>query len=160
MKYLPIYLNDHHAGATAGVELAKRAAGGNRGDPEFGPELTRLASDIEEDYRDLKRVMGALGVEPDRVKEKLAWLAEKAGRLKPNGHLLQPSPLSRLVEIEGLITGVGGKHSLWRVLLELKDSRLDEADLSRLAERAEDQLSRLHALRGPAARKAFEADIP
>ena len=159
MKYLPIYLNDHHAGATGGVELAKRAGAAHRGDPELGPELTRLASEIEEDYRDLKRIMGSLGVAPDRVKERLAWLAEKAGRLKPNGHLRQPSPLSPLVEIEGLITGVGGKHSLWRVLLDLNDSRLDEAELSRLAERAEDQLSRLHALRGPAARKAFEADI-
>jgi hypothetical protein len=161
MKYLPIYVNDHYAGSTAGAELAKRAAKNNRGNAEFGPELTRLAHEIDEDRDDLKRIMARLGVSEDRIKATLAWAAEKAGRAKPNGELLSYSPLSRLVEIEGLISGVGGKHSLWRVLLDIapEDSRLDEADLERLAGRAEGQLSRLHDLRGSAAREAFAADI-
>ena len=73
--------------------------------------------------------MKRLDVEPDQIKAGLGWAAEKAGRLKPNGHLLQFSPLSRLVEIEGLITGVSGKLSLWRALLWVAptESRLDEA---------------------------------
>ena len=36
------------------------------------------------------------------------WVAEKAGRLKLNGSLLTYSPLSRLVELEGLSLGVEG----------------------------------------------------
>ena len=156
-KYLPIYLNDHYAGSTAGVELAKRAASNNRGHPEFGPALTRLAGEIDEDREALKRIMGRLDVSPDQIKSTLFWVAEKLGRLKPNGELLHFSPLSRLVEIEGLISGVSGKLSLWRVLLDAEDadSRLDPAELNELAERAEDQRLRLYELRGAAARLAF-----
>jgi hypothetical protein len=161
MKYLPIYLNDHYAGSTAGVELAKRAAKNNRGDAEFGPALTRLASEIEEDRDALKRIMDRLEVTENRLKATLFWAGEKAGRLKPNGHLLQSSPLSRQVEVEGLITGVGGKLSLWRTLLELapKDDRLEEGELNTLETRAQDQLVRLHALRGAAGLIAFRDDI-
>ena len=156
-KYLPIYLTDHFAGSTAGLELAKRAAGSNRGNPEFGPPLTRLASEIEEDREALRRIMARLDVTPDRIKTTLFWAAEKAGRLKLNGELLQYSPLSRLVEIDGLISGVSGKLALWRVLIDVQDAeaRLDAAALTELANRAEDQLSRLHELRGQAARIAF-----
>jgi hypothetical protein len=159
MKYLPIYLNDHFAGSTAGSELAKRAAHNSRDDPEFGPALSRLAAEIEEDRASLKAIMGRLGVEEDRIKSSLAWAAEKAARLKLNGELLHPSPLSRLVEVEGLASGVTGKLSLWRALIAIapQETRLDAAELERLAERAEDQLARLHELRDAAARRALIA---
>ena len=41
MKYLPIYLNDHYAGSTAGVELAKRAANNSRATPSSAPRSPR-----------------------------------------------------------------------------------------------------------------------
>jgi hypothetical protein len=161
MKYLPIYLNDHYAGSTAGVELAKRAANNSRDNTEFGPALAALAIEIDEDRDALKRIMDRLDVSEDRIKASIFWLGEKVGRLKPNGELLQFSPLSRVVELEGLITGVSGKLSLWRTLLELaeRDDRLDEGELEVLAGRAEDQLLRLHALRGAAGLIAFAGDI-
>ena len=161
MKYLPIYLNDHYAGSTAGVELAKRAANNSRDNTEFGPALAALAGEIDEDRDALKRIMDRLDVSEDRIKASIFWLGEKVGRLKPNGELLQFSPLSRVVELEGLITGVSGKLSLWRTLLELaeRDDRLDEGELEVLAGRAEDQLLRLHALRGAAGLIAFVGDI-
>jgi hypothetical protein len=161
MKYLPIYLNDHYAGSTLGVELAKRAAKNNDGNAEFGPALATLASDIDQDRDSLKRMMDRLGVSEDRLKASIFWLGEKVGRLKPNGELLQFSPLSRVVEVEGLITGVSGKLSLWRTLLELaeREDRLEEGELEVLAGRAEDQLLRLHALRGAAGLIALRDDI-
>src|SRR4051794_33763251 len=161
MKYLPIYLNDHYAGSTLGAELAKRAAKNNDGNAEFGPALRALASEIEHDRETLKQLMDRLGVSENRIKATLFWAGEKIGRLKLNGELLQPSPLSRVVEMEGLITGVGGKLSLWRTLIELapQDERLDERELQVLADRAEDQLLRLHALRGAAGLVAFRTDI-
>ncbi len=161
MKYLPIYLNDHYAGSTLGVELAKRTAKNNEGNAEFGPPLSRLASEIDEDRESLKRIMDRLDVSEDRIKASVFWLGEKVGRLKPNGELLQFSPLSRVVELEGLITGVSGKLSLWRTLMELaeREERLDEGELEVLAGRAEDQLLRLHALRGAAGLIAFVDDI-
>jgi hypothetical protein len=161
MKYLPIYLNDHYAGSTAGVELAKRAANNSRGNAEFGPALAALATEIDEDRDALKRIMDRLDVSEDRIKASIFWLGEKVGRLKPNGELLQFSPLSRVVELEGLITGVSGKLSLWRTLIELvpREDRLEEGELQVLADRAEDQLLRLHALRGAAGLIAFVDDI-
>jgi hypothetical protein len=161
MKYLPIYLNDHYAGSTLGVELAKRAAKNSADNAEFGPPLATLATEIDEDRDALKRIMGRLDVSEDRIKASIFWLGEKVGRLKPNGELLHFSPLSRVVELEGLITGVGGKLSLWRTLLELaeREDRLDAGELEVLAGRAEDQLLRLHALRGAAGLIAFVDDI-
>jgi hypothetical protein len=161
MKYLPIYLNDHHAGATAGAELAKRAAKNNRDNPQFGPALAAIASEIDEDHDSLRRIMARLEVTEDRVKAAAFWAGEKVGRLKLNGELLQFSPLSRLVEIDGLISGVSGKLSLWRVLLDIapRDSRLDAAELERLVARAEDQVARLHELRSAAAHEAFASDM-
>ena len=161
MKYLPIYLNDHYAGSTLGVELAKRAAKNSADNAEFGPPLATLATEIDEDRDALKRIMGRLDVSEDRIKASIFWLGEKVGRLKPNGELLHFSPLSRVVELEGLITGVGGKLSLWRTLLELapKDDRLEEGELNTLETRAQDQLVRLHALRGAAGLIAFRDDI-
>jgi hypothetical protein len=155
-RYLAIYLRDHFAGSTAGIELARRTAGANRGS-EFGPPLEELAREITEDRTALRRLMRRLGVAPDPIKPSLAWAAEKLGRLKLNGRLTGYSPLSRVLEIEGLIGGVSGKLSLWRTMHELGpgDPRLDAAELATLAERAEHQLGRLHELRARAGLAAF-----
>ena len=157
-KLLTIYLQDHYAGSTGGLEMAKRTANANAG-TEFGGPLTRLAGEIGEDRDALKRIMARLEVSPAPVKAALAWGAEKAGRLKPNGQLRGYSPLGRQVEIEALVTGVSGKLSLWRALQAIAPSepRLDAAQLAELAARAEDQLTRLHSLRDRAAVVAFSA---
>ena len=133
----------------AGVELAKRAANNSRDNAEFGPALAALASEIDEDRDSLKRIMDRLDVSEDRIKASIFWLGEKVGRLKPNGELLQFSPLSRVVELEGLITGVSGKLSLWRTLLEL-------AERDRPARRGRARGAR-RARRGPAAAAARAA---
>ena len=156
MGYLSIYLNDHYAGSTTGAELAKRAAANNESEPEFGPALRRIATEVGEDREALKRIMDRCGVRSNVLKAGIALAVERAGRLKPNGQLRGYSPLSRLVEVEGLATGVGGKLSLWRGLLAIAPRPgLDEAELTDLAGRAEDQLGRLHELRDAAARLAL-----
>jgi hypothetical protein len=58
---LRTYLQDHHAGATAGLELARRAAGSNE-ESDYGPELLEIAGEIEADRESLERVMERLGV--------------------------------------------------------------------------------------------------
>lgn len=141
---LAIYLQDHLAGASGGLELARRARGSNEG-TAYGDFLAGLAREIEEDREALLTVMHALDVSPDRVKNIVAWGAEKAGRLKLNGRLTGYSPLSRVVELEGLSVGVAGKLAAWRALRALaeSDSRLDPGELDRLVTRAEAQLSAL-----------------
>ena len=67
--------------------------------------------------------MDRLGVKPDRVKEAMGWTAEKLGRLKLNGQLLGYSPLSRLVELEGLMLGITGKMAMWIALSSVLGGR-------------------------------------
>jgi hypothetical protein len=141
---LATYLNDHLAGATAGRELARRAAGNNRGS-ELGDFLEGLAREIDQDRESLIELMHALGVGIDRAKVLGGWAAEKIGRLKPNGKLLGYSPLSRLLELEGLTLGVRGKLALWVALKEIdaNEPGLANIDLTDLAVRAERQLAAL-----------------
>ena len=157
-KYLRIYLQDHLAGSTAGIELARRTRGANQG-TEYGPPLAQIADEIDADRRQLEAIMQDLGFGGDTVKNVAAWTLEKVGRLKLNGELRSYSPLSRVVELDGLLTGITGKQGLWLALLQLVDAepRLDRERLERLRDRAEDQRTRVEALREKAAREAFAA---
>jgi hypothetical protein len=138
-KYLATYLNDHLLGATAGLELARRAARENQGS-ELGASLAGLAREIEDDRNTLLALMSELGVSPDRLKVAAGWSAEKLGRLKPNAQLRGHSPLSPLVELEGLLTGIQGKLVLWRALAEVaQDLGLERARFEALSARAESQ---------------------
>jgi hypothetical protein len=88
-------------------------------------------------------------------------MAEKAGRLKPNGQIRGYSPLSRLVELEGLEIGVTGKRSLWQALSHAftDDARLAGFDLEALVARAEQQLEGLREHRMRVAPHAL-AEVP
>ena len=145
---LSIYLNDHLGGATGGLELARRTAAAHR-DTSYGPELERLAEEIAEDRESLVGLMEALDIGVQHHKVAAGWLLEKVGRLKLNGSWVSRSPLSSLVELEGLLLGVTGKGALWRTLrVEAEsDPRLDEAELEVLVARAEDQWARIEAMR-------------
>jgi len=154
-KLLAIYLNDHLAGATVGVELARRLQGSNRGDPEFGSSLAELCAEIEADRETLEAVMEKLGVGRSKLKPLTAVLGERLGRLKPNGQLRGYSPLSRVVELEILQLGVTGKQRLWRALEHSRSADLRDFDLDALAERASGQLSRLQELHLKAASLAL-----
>ncbi|WP_340561750.1 hypothetical protein [Streptomyces sp. GSL17-111] len=149
---LGVYLNDHLAGATGGQELARRVARNHRGAPAE-EALAHLAEEIAEDRASLLRLMRRLGVRPSRSKVLAARLAERAGRLKPNHALVHRSPLSPLLELEGLSLGVHGKLGLWRTLLGVADPLgLDRSELRTLQERAERQAAVLEEIRlaGPA----------
>ena len=82
---LSIYLNDHLAGSTAGVELARRLRASNEDDPEFGPALAEVCAEVEADREALKAVMDRLGVGQSKLKPVAAMLGERLGRLKLNG---------------------------------------------------------------------------
>lgn len=138
-RYLPIYLNDHLAGATAGVELAKRLAAGNQEIEALAATLRRVSAEIEADRETLEGVLERLDVSRSPVKPHVAWLLERLGRLKPNGHLRGYSPLSRVLELEGLSMGIAGKTELWRTLSGLGLDRRAGVDFSALTIRAEEQ---------------------
>src|ERR1051326_5210447 len=115
-ELIAVYLNDHLAGATLGVELARRLRSSNEDDPEFGPVLAEICAEVEADRETLKAVMGRLGGGQSKLKPLAAVFAERLGRLKLNGRLWGYSPLSRLDELELLQIGVAGKRRLWQAL--------------------------------------------
>ncbi|MFD5629185.1 transaldolase [Streptomyces sp. NPDC127072] len=153
---LGIYLNDHLSGATAGLELFRRAAQAQKGRPDDAAlkELTRA---VKEDRDSLTQIMTDLGISPDQSKVALGWLAEKAGRLKPNGHLFSRSPLSDVLEAESMLLGVQGKAACWKTLRALAetDDRLYAEHLDTLLERAEHQSAMLEAIRIAAATRTL-----
>jgi hypothetical protein len=156
-KYLATYLNDHLGGATAGVELVRRAARENEGS-QLGAFLSELAVEIAADRDTLETIMGELGAKADRAKVAAGWAAEKVGRLKPNAQLRGYSPLSPLVELEGLLVGIQGKLAMWRALAEVADAvGLDRARLEGLAAQAEGQQAGVERHRLEVAREALTA---
>jgi ferritin-like metal-binding protein YciE len=153
---LTIYLNDHLAGATAGSDLAARAAAENEGN-EFGEPLAQLAAEIAQDREELLGIINSLGRQIDHVKLAVGWTAEKLARLKPNGRVFGYSPLSRLLELEGLASGIHGKRALWAALEEAADlyTALDPSRLRALGARADRQLDVVDRLHRRAARLAL-----
>ena len=161
MSLLGIYLNDHLAGATVALELARRSAARNKGN-EVGRFLDALQAEVAEDRETLRSIMGTLGIAESQAKRAAGWLAEKVGRLKLNGRLVGYSPLSRVEELEALCLGVEGKLSLWRTLKLTREAegRLAGVDLERLVQRAEAQRAELERLRVTAAAEAFGGAPP
>jgi hypothetical protein len=157
-KLLGIYLNDHLAGSTTGIELVRRACSANQGS-ELGRFLAELVMQIDSDRKTLQRIMDDLGIRRDRAKVAGAWMLEKAGRLKMNGQLRGYSPLSRVVELEGLALGVTGKLAVWKALRLLADDEpaLDAAELDRLVDSAKQQQRGLEEHRLAAVRDALGA---
>lgn len=154
-RLLAIYLNDHLAGSTVGVELARRMRSSNEGDAEFGEPLATLCEEIEADRATLEELMERLEVGRSTLKTKGAYIGEKLGRLKLNGQLTGYSPLSRVLELEVLAAGVGGKLHLWRALSSSLGVSVEGFDFDALATRAERQVSRLEDLHRRAAVRAL-----
>lgn len=157
-KLLAIYLNDHLAGATGGVELAGRAARANRGrTPDISARVRALTEEVRADRRSLREIMAALGVTTAHHKVFAAWLGEKAGRFKLNAGVLRRSPLSALIEVEALHLAVQGKARGWRTLLAAaeREPGLDAQHLRTLLDRAQQQLIELEDLHHEVATQVF-----
>ncbi|GAA1822949.1 hypothetical protein ACFFOM_17625 [Microlunatus capsulatus] len=139
---LSIFLRDHEAAARAGLDLVRRAARGQRQRP-WGDELAALAREAEEDLASLRGLMGRLHVAPDALLGSALRLGERAGRLKPNGHLVRRAPLSDLVEVQGILGALTLKGAGWRALAAAHVADDGEPGLAALVERADAQVARL-----------------
>jgi hypothetical protein len=144
---LSTYLNDHLTGATAGVDLFRRVAD-SHGDADVRAAVGRMCAQVEEDRESLLAIMRRLEVHPSIARVVLGHVAERLGRLKPNGTLIRRSKLTDLVELEALALGVRGKLACWHLLREIVDHDVVGFDtLDDLTERAEAQLGELERLR-------------
>ena len=145
--WLPFYLRDHLAGATAGRNLFARVAAGH-GDPAVRTQVGHLLDEVELDREALRQVMDVLGIRQTSVTQLVAVLGELAGRFKPNGSLVGRSVGADVLELEALIAAVHSKARLWDTLLDLTDrvSGLDPDQLHELRSRADAQQGVLRAL--------------
>lgn len=144
-RYLSTYLDDHLSGATVALHRVRRSARSYAG-TAAGSVLAPLVHELDEEREFLRSVARALGEPESRVKTAAAWAAERVGRLKPNGHLLRPSPLSALLEVELLRAGVTAKRSGWETLALVDHPALDPDRLARLVVQADRQVEDLSRL--------------
>src|SRR4051794_37831670 len=87
-----IYLDDHLAGETLGLELATRAGAEHKGSP-LGDFLLLLSWELEEDRESLVKLIGELGVRR-RHAGVFAEITGKVGHMRPTAS----APLPPLVE--------------------------------------------------------------
>jgi hypothetical protein len=155
-ELLGVYVNDHLAAATGGIELVCRMLGVHRGSAWQGP-LEQLLGELREEKSSLLAVMRALGIPVRQYKQLGVWLAEKVTRVKLNGRLVSRSPLSDLVEFEFLASGVRAKRSGFetlRIVAEV-DDRIDKDEFDRLIDQAHRQYEWLTDARRDVAAAVF-----
>lgn len=150
------YLNDHLAGSTVGLELARRCRDG-AADAVARRELEGLVTEVGEDRETLLALMRRLGVRPGPVRQGLARLGEKATRLRLGLPFAGSRELARLLELEALALGVEGKRSLWESLRRTLagSPAITGLPLTELAARASRQRELLERHRLTAAERAF-----
>jgi hypothetical protein len=159
-KLLAIYLNDHLAGSVVGENLAKRIARQNEGN-EYGRKVGEIAREIKEDQATLLDIMRRAGVRRKQIRLAMARVAEPVTRLKPNGRLIGYSPLSRVLELEGLIMGITGKLEMWRSLQAIENgSRIGGVDFDLLAAWRRTSAIAEEDLRLKARREALRGHVP
>ena len=150
-RRLATYLNDRNAILVGGTQLAARAAAANEHQP-YGPPLRAVEAGLREDRELLDAIMAAHDVSPDRLKSTAAWVGERVGRLKPNDQITGYSPLSRVVELDGLTAIVTTLLSTWEALAAVLDTH--GPDLAHAQQRARASLDQLATLRPDALRDA------
>ncbi len=158
-EFLGVYVNDHLAAATGGIELVSRMLGVHRG-TRWDPPLEQLLAELRDERSALLRVTRALGIPVRQYKQLGVWLAEKASRAKLNGRLLSRSPLSSLVEFEFLASAVRGKRSGFETLRITAgvDDRIDAPLFDRLIEQANRQYEWATDVRREIAAELFGGD--
>lgn len=152
---LATYLHDHLAGSRIALDLLGALAEEHGGEP-LGAFAEELRVEIDEDRQtleDLSVLAGPAGT--SLTKDGLAWLAEKAARVKLRrdaGH-----GLGTLEALETIALGILGKRALWRALAHVAgaDGRLQGPDYGQLIARAETQFARVEERRLVVAREVL-----
>lgn len=131
---LGAWLGDHAVVATAAHELVQRMRGADRWAGQTAL-LDRVEDALDVTRSKLHGILDRHGRGAPTFKEAVAWLGERFGRLKPNGHLVTESPATRLVEYHGLLGALHDLHDTWLTLalLELPDAD-PEPHVARLRE--------------------------
>lgn len=153
---LETYLNDHLAGATAGVELLQRLESEHTG-TALGALVTELKPDVESDRRELESIIQRLQLSRSALREAAGWLGEKMNELKLRVDDPASGALRLLESLEAMSLGIEGKRALWLAMSAAAENftELGGIDYDRLLRRAVDQRQRIESARIAAAIAAF-----
>ncbi|CAA9509316.1 MAG: hypothetical protein AVDCRST_MAG67-2621 [uncultured Solirubrobacteraceae bacterium] len=145
-KGLEVYLTDHLAGATAGVNLARMAAQAHRSH-EHGAFFGEIASEISADFDTLEQLLAQLGVKKSATKTAAAEIGSKLMAPKFVGG--DDDELNAFITLETLYMGIEGKVSMWKALKTVEDAypTLAGYDLDELIARGESQRERIEEAR-------------
>ncbi|MFC7456075.1 NAD-dependent epimerase/dehydratase family protein [Brachybacterium sp. GCM10030267] len=156
---LNLYLSDHLTGASAGVERIERMAAAFVDTPVFAP-LSSVGQEIRAERQFLEELIHDLGFRQLPHRQAVAWLGERAGRLKNNGRLATRSPMTMVLETELMRSAVIGKRGGWQTLQDNAELLgLDPEVFARLAENALRQAEILDQVHAYARRRAFRRDL-
>jgi hypothetical protein len=155
---LHVYLNDHLAGATAGVELVKTAAENHDG--ELGEFFAQLADEITSDYNTLTSLMDQMDAHASGAKEVLAKAGSVVSETKFSGESTDDPTFGTFLTLETLSIGVEGKLCMWKALKVVQDDHpeLKSADIDTFIERAQSQRGKLESKRLEIAASALSGE--
>jgi hypothetical protein len=155
---LHVYLNDHLAGATAGVDLVKTAAENHDG--ELGEFFAQLADEITADYNGLTSLMDQMDAHASGAKEVLAKAGSVVSEAKFSGESTDDPEFGTFLTLETLSIGVEGKLCMWKALKVVQDDHpeLKSTDIATFIERAQSQRDRLESKRLEVAASALSGE--
>lgn len=158
-NHIATYLNDHLAGAVAGLEILEHLEAAHAGTPLEG-FLRELRTEIEADRQELETLMERLSVSESRTRKASAWVAEKFAELKLRLDDSASGDFRLFESLEALSLGIEGKKSLWKALAAAAENApaLRLTDYERLERRAEEQRNRVEAARLEAAKKSLSRE--
>ena len=154
--HIATYLNDHLAGSVVALELLETLEATHAKTP-LADFFAKLRADIAADRQELETLMGRLEITESRTRKASAWLAEKVTELKLRLDDPKDGDLRLFESIEALSLGIEGKKSLWLALSAAAEDTpaLRLVDYERLIQRAEEQRSRVEAMRLDTAKTAL-----
>lgn len=155
---ISLYLSDHLTGATAGTNRIERMAADFVDTPVYA-DLAGLAEGIRANREFLRNLIDDLGFARRPYRQAAAWAAERVGRLKLNGRVIERSPMTMLLETELMRSGVQGQVGLWETLHEhAGELGLDREVFSRLIEDTHRMLETLEKVHAYARSRALRDD--
>ncbi len=154
-----VYLNDHLAGATAGVDLARDAV--ERHDGELGEFFAQLAGEISADHNTLTSLMDQMDAHHSGAKEVLAKAGSEISEAKFSGESMDDPEFGTFLTLETLSIGVEGKRCMWTALkvVENEYPELKSTDIDTLIERAKSQRDKLERKRLELAGTALSSKV-
>ena len=160
-EVLITYLNDHHAGSVAALDLLDHLIETFEGKP-LGWFFKNLRAEIETDQSTLKELIRKIGADESVIKKAGAWVAEKFSRTKIRVSDSADDQLALLQALEAVMLGIDGKRALWTTLAAASEHlpQLRLLDYANLEQRAVGQCDRLEAKRLEIARRVFTGNKP